>query len=549
MSPTESTPEARVPSGMRREVVVVLPGLMLAMLLSMLDNFIVSTSLPRIVGELGGVAHLSWVVTAYVLGTTVSTPIWGKVGDMFGRKAIFLTSIALFLVGSALCGAAGSSLLGGTADGMAQLIAFRGLQGLGAGGLMVNVMAITGDLVPPRERGRYQGIMAAVMSLAMIAGPLAGGFITDHLSWRWAFYVNLPLGLIALVLVATTLHLPKRRSQHQIDWLGAGLLAFAITSLVLITSLGGSRYAWASAPIVGLGIVAVVTLVAFVMVERQAAEPIMPLGVFTNRNFSLISAVGFLLGFAMFGAINFLPLFQQTVQGASATGSGLLLIPMMGAAMVVSLFVGQRITKTGRYKAFPVVGGLVMVLAMLLLSRQDAHTTATETGLFIAVLGVGMGFLMQTTMLISQNSVDYADLGVASSAATFFRSIGGSFGVSLFGAVFNHRLAAELTTRLGAGAGDHLTAGGAQIDPATLAQLPEPVRTGLLESLAAATSNVFLWATVFAALIPILAVLLRHIPLRDANPTDHDADVTDAVLRTPQTSGAGDEVSGAAESR
>lgn len=527
MSPTEWAPEAEVPTGMRREVVVVLPGLLLAMLLSMLDNFIVSTSLPRIVGELGGVAHLSWVVTAYVLGATVSTPIWGKVGDMFGRKTIFLTSIAIFLVASALCGAAGSPLLGRATNGMVELIAFRALQGLGAGGLMVNVMAITGDLVPPRERGRYQGIMAAVMSLAMIAGPLAGGFITDNLSWRWAFYVNLPLGGIALVLIATTLHLPKRRSQHRIDWLGAGLLAAAITSLVLITNLGGSQYSWASLQIIGLGITAIVTLGLFIMVERRAAEPIMPLGVFRNRNFSLISGVGFLLGFAMFGAINFLPLFQQTVQGSSATNSGLLLIPMMGSSMVVSLFVGQRITKTGRYKAFPVVGGLVMTLAMFLLSRQDAHTTPTETGLYIAVLGIGMGFLMQTTMLISQNSVDYSDLGVASSTATFFRSIGGSFGVSLFGAIFNNRLTAEVTARLGAGAGGQLTAGSAHIDPATLTQLPEPIRIGLLESLAAATSNVFLWAMVFAALIPILAILLRHIPLRSNNPIGPDAVTTD----------------------
>ncbi len=508
---------------MRREVLVVLPGLVLAMLLSMLDNFIVSTSLPRIVGELGGVAHLSWVVTAYVLGTTVSTPLWGKVGDMFGRKQIFLISITIFLVGSALCGAAGSDLLGGTANGMAQLIAFRAVQGLGAGGLMVNVMAISGDLVPPRERGRYQGIMAAVMSLAMIAGPLAGGFITDNLSWRWAFYVNLPLGGIALVLVATTLHLPRRRSRHRIDWLGAGLLAIAVTSLVLITSLGGSRYAWGSMEISGLAITAILTLGLFVLVERRVAEPIMPLGVFADRNFSLISGVGFLLGFAMFGAINFLPLFQQTVQGQSATNSGLLLIPMMGSSMVVSLFVGQRITRTGHYKAFPVTGGVVMTLAMLLLARQDSHTTPLETGIYIAVLGTGMGFLMQTTMLISQNSAEHSDVGVASSTATFVRSIGGSFGVSLFGAVFNTRLVAELTTRFGAGTGGQLAVGATHIDPATLAQLPEPIRTGLLEALASATSNVFGWATAFAVLIPILAILLRHVPLRETNPADRNA--------------------------
>jgi len=542
--------ELEAPAGMRREVVIVLPGLMLAMMLAMLDNFIVGTAMPRIVGELGGLSHLSWVVTAYVLGTTVSTPIWGKIGDLFGRKTIFLTSIVIFLIGSALCGAAGSSFLGGTGNGMAELIAFRALQGLGAGGLIVNVMAIIGDLVPPRERGRYQGIMAAVMSLAMIAGPLAGGFITDNLSWRWVFYVNLPLGGIALVVLATTLHLPSRRSSHRIDWLGAGLLTIAITSLVLITSLGGSQYGWASMQVIGLAVAAAVTLVLFILVEQRAAEPITPLGLFANRNFSLISGIGFLLGFAMFGAINFIPLFQQTVQGSSATKSGLLLVPMMGASMVISLFVGQRITKTGRYKAFPVIGGLVMTLAMFLLSRQDAQTSRAETGVFIAVLGIGMGFLMQTTMLIAQNSVEQKDLGVASSAATFFRSIGGSFGVSLFGAIFNHRLAAELATRLGP-AGGRLTTGGAQIDPATLTQLPTPIRTGVLESLAAATSNVFAWAVLFAALIPVLAALLRHIPLRDSlppavTPAAADGDTPKVPARSPhsQVSTNDDQVQG-----
>jgi len=504
--------------GMQREVLIVLPGLMLAMMLAMLDNFIVGTALPRIVGDLGGLAHLSWVVTAYVLGMTVSTPIWGKIGDLYGRKPIFLTAIVIFLVGSALCGAAGSAIFGGAGDGMMELIAFRAVQGLGAGGLIVNVMAIIGDLVPPRERGRYQGIMAAVMSLAMIAGPLAGGFITDRLSWRWAFYVNLPLGGLALLVLIATLHLPRRRSEHRIDWLGAALLTVAITSLVLITTWGGSQYAWGSAQIIALVVLAAVTLVLFVVVERRVPEPILPLGLFANRNFSLISGIGFLLGFAMFGAINFLPLYQQTVQGSSATNSGLLLLPMMGAAMVVSLFVGQAITRTGRYKSFPVIGGVVMAVAMFLLSRQDIHTTRLQTGLFIAVLGMGMGFLMQTTMLIAQNSVDQKDLGVSSSAATFFRSIGGSFGVSLYGAVFNHQLTAQLNARLG-DVGNKLISGGGQVDPASLRQLPAPIRTGFLESLASAISQVFGWAIVFAVVIPVLALFIKEVPLRGREDT------------------------------
>jgi len=507
LSATEAVPARR------REVMVVLPGLMLAMVLAMLDNMIVGTAMPRIVGELGGLSHLSWVVTAYVLGATVSTPIWGKIGDLYGRKTIFQVSIVIFLIGSALCGMAGSDLLGGRGDGMTELIAFRALQGLGAGGLMVNAFAIIGDLVPPRERGRYQGIMAAIMSLAMIAGPLVGGFITDHLSWRWAFYVNLPLGAAALLLIATTLHLPSRRSEHRIDWLGAGLLAVGITALVLITTWGGNEYAWGSAQILGLAALAAVSLAVFGFVERRAPEPILPLNLFANRNFSLISAIGFLLGFAMFGAINFLPLYQQTVQGASATNSGLLLLPMMLAAMVVSLFVGQAITRTGRYKIFPIIGGIGMTTGMWLLSTQDAYTSRAATGIYIAVLGLGMGFLMQTTLLIAQNSVEQKDLGVASSTATFFRSIGGSFGVSMFGAVFNHRFADEITTRLGA-AGAKLTTAGARLDPTTIKALPAPVRLGLLESVAHAISNVFMWAVVFAVAIPVLALVMKEVPLR-----------------------------------
>ncbi|WP_285774429.1 MDR family MFS transporter [Microtetraspora sp. NBRC 13810] len=502
---------------------VVLPGLMLAIMLAMLDNMIVGTAMPRIVGELGGLAHLSWVVTAYVLGTTVSTPIWGKIGDLYGRKAIFIASIVIFMIGSVLCGMAGSELLGGPDMGMGQLIAFRALQGLGGGGLMVNAMAIIGDLVPPRERGQYQGIMAGVMSLAMIAGPLVGGFITDNLDWRWAFYVNLPVGAVALVVLALKLKLPKRKAEHRIDWTGAVLLSVGIVALVLITTWGGNQYDWNSPQIIGLAVLAVVMLAAFVPVERRAAEPIMPLGLFRNRNFTLISLVGFLLGFAMFGAINFLPLYQQTVQGASATNSGLLLLPMMAASMVVSLFIGRAITRTGKYKIYPVLGGVVMAIGMWLLSLQGVDTPSWQTGVFIAVLGLGMGFLMQTTLLIAQNSVEQKDLGVASSAATFFRSIGGSFGVSLFGAVFNSRLTAGLAEKLGP-QGAQLASGGGQIDPAALQRLPAPVRTGFLEALASSISGVFWWAIFFAVAVPVLAFFIKEIPLRGSAPSEADAE-------------------------
>lgn len=496
----------------RPNIRVVLFSLMIAMMLAMLDNMIVSTALPRIVGEFGGLDHFTWVVTAYVLGTTVSTPIWGKLGDLFGRKPIFLTSVVIFLLGSALCGMAGSRLLGGPDDGMAELIAFRAVQGLGAGGLMVGVLAIIGDLVPPRERGRYQGMIAGIMAIALVAGPLVGGFITDHLSWRWAFYVNLPLGGAALVLLVATLRLPRHRTEHRIDWLGAALLAVGITAIVLITTWGGNEYAWRSPQIVGLIVLALASLAAFGVVERRAVEPVLPLSLFANRNFALISVIGFLLGFAMYGAMSFLPLYQQTVQGASATESGLLLLPLMFGMLVVSLLVGRTITRTGRYRAFPIIGGVVMSAAMVLLTRLDAQTDVVESSLYLLVLGVGMGFLMQTTMLIAQNSVDQRDLGAASGAATFFRSIGGSFGISLFGAVFASRLSDSPAGGI-FGGGEAGTA----MDLVKLRELPETLRELVLGGLADAVSHVFLWALLFTLVVPVLAWLIREIPLRTEN--------------------------------
>jgi len=491
---------------------VVLTGLMIAMMLAMLDNMIVSTALPRIVGEFGGLNHFTWVVTAYVLGTTVSTPIWGKLGDLYGRKAVFLTSVVIFLVGSALCGMSGSDMLGGPAEGMVQLIGFRAVQGLGAGGLMVGVMAIIGDLVPPRERGRYQGMIAGIMAIAMVAGPLVGGFITDHLSWRWAFYVNLPLGGVALLVLSIVLHLPKYRAAHRIDWLGAALLSTGITAVVLITTWGGNEYDWDSPQILGLAALGVLSLTAFGIVERRVPEPILPLSLFTIRNFALISAVGFMLGFAMFGSINFLPLFQQTVQGASATNSGLLLLPMMFGSMIVSIVVGRAITRTGRYRIYPIVGGLVMVTGLALLTLIDAHTSKAELSAYMVVLGVGMGFLMQTSMLIAQNSVEQRDLGAASGAATFFRSIGGSIGVSLFGAVFTNRLADS-------SAGPLISAGGESgsgVDPAALKALPSGLREAVLGGLADSIASVFGWAVLFTVVVPVLAWFIKEIPLRGA---------------------------------
>ena len=439
----------------------MLPGLLLAILLAMLDNLIVSTALPRIVGDLGGVAHLSWVVTAYILASLVVTPFYGKLGDMYGRKKFFVVAIVIFLAGSALSGLSQS---------MAELIMFRAVQGLGAGGLMVGAMATLGDIVSPRERGKYMSYMMVVMMLATIGGPLLGGFITENFSWRWIFYINLPVGGAALVYIISTLHLPAKRVNHRLDYLGGGLLAVAAISLVLLATWGGTEYPWGSGQIIGLAVLAVAAAAAFCMVELRVAEPILPLHVFRNRNFSLTMALTFLTGLAMFGALTFLPLYQQTVQGASPTLSGLMLTPMMLGVTVTSIVAGQVTTRTGRYKIFPILGGAIMGVGMYLLTGLGISTTKTTSAIYYVVLGLGMGFLMQMVSLIAQNSVQQKDMGVASSARMFFQQIGGSLGVAAFGAVFARRLTESLAAA--AGSGVHISASGGQLDPATVDSLP-----------------------------------------------------------------------------
>ncbi|MYS24927.1 DHA2 family efflux MFS transporter permease subunit [Streptomyces sp. SID4948] len=485
---------------------MVMVGLMIAMLLAMLDNMIIGTAMPTIVGELGGLNHLSWVVTSYTLATAASTPIWGKLGDMYGRKGIFLTSIVLFLFGSALSGASQS---------MDQLITFRAIQGLGAGGLMVGVMAVIGELIPPRERGKYQGLIAGVMAIAMIGGPLVGGSITDNWGWRWSFYINLPIGAVALAMITIVLHLPKKRGQGRIDYLGAGLLTVAITSLVLLTTWGGTQYAWGSGMIIGLLVLGLVSLAAFVYSQTRAAEPVMPLHIFRNSNFSLISLIGFLVGFTMFGAMTFLPLYQQTVQGASATNSGLLLLPMLLAMMAVSMVAGRVTTATGKYRVFPIIGGGLMTVGLYLLSTMDVHTSRLMSGLFMAVLGAGMGFVMQITMLIAQNSVELKDIGVGSSSATLFRTIGGSFGVSLFGALFAHKIQDGMSHAAGS-SGSAATANGAQLDPATIAKFPPALKDAYFHAVASGTHIVFFCGALVSVIGFIAAWFLVETPLRGA---------------------------------
>ncbi|WP_326651698.1 MULTISPECIES: MDR family MFS transporter [unclassified Streptomyces] len=492
-----------------RSVRVVILALMIAMLLAMLDNMIVGTAMPTIVGELGGLEHLSWVVTAYTLATAASTPIWGKLGDMYGRKGVFLTAIVLFLIGSALSG---------MAQDMGQLIGFRAIQGLGAGGLMVGVMAIIGDLVPPRERGKYQGMMAAVMAIAMIGGPLAGGTITDHLGWRWSFYINLPLGAVALAMVTAVLHLPKKRTDARIDYLGAGLLTLGITSIVLVTTWGGTEYAWDSAVIMELIAMGVAALTGFVFSQTRAAEPIMPLHIFRSRNFTLMSVIGFLTGFVMFGAVLFLPLFQQSVQGASATNSGLLLLPMLLSMLVVSMIAGRVTTSTGKYRIFPIIGGGLMMSGLFLLSTMDTETSRLSSGIYMAVLGAGMGFLMQITMLVAQNSVELKDMGVASSGATLFRTLGSSFGVAIMGALFTGRVQDEMGSR----GGSQITERSAQLDAASLAKVPDQVREAYESAVASGTHAAFLLGSAVAVLGFLAAFFVKEVPLRGAGPATAD---------------------------
>jgi EmrB/QacA subfamily drug resistance transporter len=490
-----------------REVMIILPGLLLAILLAMLDNLIVSTALPRIVGDLGGVAHLSWVVTAYILASLVVTPFYGKLGDMYGRKKFFVVAIVIFLAGSALSGLSQS---------MAELIMFRAVQGLGAGGLMVGAMATLGDIVSPRERGKYMSYMMVVMMLATIGGPLLGGFITENFSWRWIFYINLPVGGAALVYIISTLHLPAKRVNHRLDYLGGGLLAVAAISLVLLATWGGTEYPWGSGQIIGLAVLAVAAAAAFCMVELRVAEPILPLHVFRNRNFSLTMALTFLTGLAMFGALTFLPLYQQTVQGASPTLSGLMLTPMMLGVTVTSIVAGQVTTRTGRYKIFPILGGAIMGAGMYLLTGLGISTTKTTSAIYYVVLGLGMGFLMQMVSLIAQNSVQQKDMGVASSARMFFQQIGGSLGVAAFGAVFARRLTESLAAA--AGSGVHISASGGQLDPATVDSLPARVKHDVFFAIAHAIQGVFIWALPAAVLIFVLAWFIKEVPLRGRAP-------------------------------
>jgi EmrB/QacA subfamily drug resistance transporter len=485
----------------RRSILLVVSGLMLVMLLASLDQTIVSTALPTIVGELGGLGHLSWVVTAYLLAVTVVTPLYGKLGDLYGRKRVLQSALALFLVGSALCG---------LAQGMSELIAFRAIQGLGGGGLMVSAQAAIGDVVPPRERGKWSGLFGAVFGVSSVAGPLIGGFLTSHTSWRWIFYVNLPLGAIALVVLGATLPAKRERVERAIDYAGTALLAVALSALVLATTLGGTSYDWGSPFIVGMGLLFVVGTAAFVVAERRAREPVLPPALFRNRVFAVTSAVGLVVGFALFGALTFLPLFQQVVRGDSPTASGLQLLPVMGGLLFTSILSGQVITRTGRYRWFPIAGTATGVLGLLLLSRLDRSTSVAAAAVYMLVLGMGLGMVMQVLVLAVQNSVPYEQLGVATSGATLFRSIGGSLGTAVLGAVFSNRLASALAGDLPSGAAANL----GSLDPSGLQRLPAPVRDAYLTGFTDSIELVFLVAAGVMLVAFLLSWLIPERPLR-----------------------------------
>ncbi|MGC4833108.1 MDR family MFS transporter [Micromonospora vinacea] len=504
----------------RQQIRLLMFGLMTGMLLAALDQTIVGTALPTIVGELGGINHYSWVVTAYLLASTASTPLYGKMADLYGRRPVFLFSIGTFLLGS---------LLAGLSQNMTQLIVTRGIQGLGAGGLLTLAFTIISDVVSPRERGRYQGLFGAVFGISSVAGPLVGGYFAET-DWRWIFYINVPLAILAIVVCYHVMRLiPFERRDHSIDWLGAGLLVAGVSSLLLALSWGGNEYAWGSGVIITLFVVGAVLGVLFVLQEARVAEPILPLRLFRSATFALANSALLIIGLVMFGSIIFIPLYLQIVKGASPTRSGLLMLPMMAGIIITSILTGRAMTRIGRYKWFPVAGSVTLLVGMFLFTQLEVATSLWVAFGFMVVIGVGLGLCMQSLILAVQNAVSVRDLGAGTSSATFFRSLGGSFGVAILGTVLSSRLTGGLADRL-PGAIAQLppqeqaavaASGGTNIsinDPATILALPGPVRAAIQGAFVDALDMVFLTAGLIAIVAVVVTLTLPNTQLRGAGP-------------------------------
>jgi EmrB/QacA subfamily drug resistance transporter len=490
----------------RRAILISVGALLLGMLLAALDQTIVATALPTIASELGSLNHLSWVVTAYLLAATAGTPLWGKLGDQYGRKRLFQTAIVIFLAGSVLCG---------IAQNMPQLIIFRAVQGLGGGGLLTLSMAIVGDLVPPRERGRYQGLFGAVFGMSSVLGPLLGGFFTQHLDWRWVFYINLPIGAVALVVIAAVLRIPAGAVGHRIDYAGTALIASAATCLVLLASLGGTTWPWLSWQTLLLALLAAVLLTGFAAVERRAAEPVLSLRLFTNRTFTLCCVIGFVVGFSMFGALTYLPLFLQVVHGVTPIMSGVHMLPMVAGLLFSSTLSGQLVSRTGRWKVFPVLGTAITALGLLELHGLGVTSSTLHISLAFAFFGLGLGLVTQVLVLAVQNAVGYENLGVGTSGVTFFRSIGASFGVAVFGSVFAGQLSGKIADALrGRPLPGGATPGSLQRDPRAVGQLPPAVRDQVLGAYSSSITDVFLYASPVVLIAFLLSWLLKEDVLR-----------------------------------
>ncbi|HVL23521.1 MAG TPA: MDR family MFS transporter [Thermomicrobiales bacterium] len=488
------------------QIIGVMFGLMAGMFLAALDQSIVGVALPRITSDLGGLEHLAWVVTAYLLTSTAVTPLWGKISDLYGRRIIFQTAIVIFLVGSALCG---------LSQNMFQLIAFRALQGVGGGGLMAIALSIIGDVIPPRERGRYQGYFAAVFGVSSVAGPLLGGWLTDAFSWRWIFYINLPIGIVALVITSISLKMPVMRREHSIDYLGAGLIVASVSSLLLYLNYAGENWGWGGNRSLGLLALAVVFGALFFVVESSAKEPIIPLRLFKNSIFSVGNAYGFLAGMAMFGGIIFLPLYFQGVLGMSPTESGLAMIPMVAGIFTTSIGVGQLITKTGKYKIYPIIGAVVIIVSLLLLHSIQPDTPYWQIAIYAYLFGFGLGNTMQTITVAVQNAVEFRDMGAATSTTTFTRNLGAAIGTAIFGAILNARLGDHLASDLGA-AGITPPAGVLESTSniQAMRRLEEPIRGIVLDAYTSSITDLFLVAIPFVVVALLVAFLLKEIPLR-----------------------------------